>query len=34
MCGKGAPILARANTRFDAAVAPGDHLLDFVDRLI
>ena len=33
MCGKGAPILLWANTRFDAAVAAGDHLLDFIDRL-
>jgi hypothetical protein len=34
MCGKGAPIPLRANTRFDAAVAAGDHLLDFIDRPI
>jgi hypothetical protein len=34
MCGKGAPILLWANTRFDAAVAAGDHLLDFIDRPI
>ena len=32
MRGKAAPIRPWANTGFNAAAVPGDHLLDFVDR--